>query len=139
MTPKTYRAAVAQAEAAAKSYYDGDGARLAAAGVQTTVDSPAREAGRVNGTTASASSSAVLAGKTVVITGAMSGPLAALKRNDMNELVETHGGKSSGSVSTKTSLLVCGEEGSSKYVKARELGVEILSPEQFAALIGYPG
>jgi DNA ligase (NAD+) len=41
----------------------------------------------------------------------------------------------SGSVSKNTSLLVCGEEGSSKYVKAESLGVRIVTPEEFAAML----
>lgn len=77
-----------------------------------------------------------LAGMTVVVTGAMTGPLASKSRNEMNELIEAKGGKASGSVSAKTSLLVCGEEGSSKFVKAQSLGVRIVTPEEFAAMIG---
>ena len=80
-----------------------------------------------------------LAGKTVVVTGSMTGPLSSLSRNEMNELIERCGGKASGSVSARTSLLVCGEAGSSKYVKATELGVQIVSPEEFATLISFAG
>ena len=73
-----------------------------------------------------------LAGLTVVVTGSMKGTaLAAYGRNEMNELIETHGGKSSGSVSTKTSLLVSSEPESTKTVKARDLGVKIVDPEEF--------
>lgn len=78
-----------------------------------------------------------LDGLTVVVTGAMSGPLAGLSRNEMNEVIDRSGGKASGSVSQKTSLLVCGEEGSTKYLKAQALGVRIVSPEQFAEMIGF--
>lgn len=77
-----------------------------------------------------------LAGMSVVVTGAMTGALAALSRNEMNELIEQNGAKSSGSVSKNTSLLVASEAGSSKYVKAQELGVRIVSPEEFAVLVG---
>lgn len=77
-----------------------------------------------------------LEGLTVVVTGAMTGPLAAYSRNEMNELIERFGGTASGSVSKKTALLVCGEPGSSKYVKAESLGVKIVTPEEFAALVG---
>jgi DNA ligase (NAD+) len=76
-----------------------------------------------------------LAGKTVVVTGAMSGSLAGKSRNEMNELIEAAGGKASGSVSKATSFLVCGEEGSSKYVKAQSLGVRIVTPEEFAEMV----
>lgn len=78
-----------------------------------------------------------LVGQTVVITGAMTGPLASIKRNDMNALVETKGGKSSGSVSANTTLLVCGEEGSAKFLKAQALGIKIVTPEEFASMIGH--
>jgi DNA ligase (NAD+) len=77
-----------------------------------------------------------LEGKTVVVTGAMTGPLARFSRNEMNELIERFGGRASGSVSAKTDYLVCGEPGSSKHEKALLLGVSILSPAEFADLIG---
>lgn len=79
-----------------------------------------------------------LEGKTVCVTGSMKSEprLASLGRTQMNELIETHGGKSSGSVSAKTDILVAGDEGSSKWVKATELGKTILSPSGFADLLG---
>lgn len=77
-----------------------------------------------------------LAGMSVVVTGAMTGPLAALSRTEVNELIDAKGGRASGSVSKNTSLLVCGEEGSSKWKKANDLGVRIVTPEEFAALVG---
>ena len=78
-----------------------------------------------------------LAGLTVVVTGSMKGTaLAAYGRNEMNELIEAKGGKSSGSVSAKTSLLVSSEPDSTKTVKARGLGVRIVDPDEFAAMIG---
>ena len=73
-----------------------------------------------------------LAGMSVVVSGAMSGPLAALSRNEINELIERADGKSSGSVSKKTSFLVTTETTTSKAVKAQSLGVAVLTPEQFA-------
>ncbi len=76
-----------------------------------------------------------LAGLTVVVTGKMTGSLSSLSRNEMNELIESQGGKSSGSVSAKTSLLVCSEPGSSKYTKALGLGTRIVTPEEFAEMI----
>lgn len=72
----------------------------------------------------------------VVVTGAMTGPLASYARTAMNELIESLGGKASGSVSKNTGLLVCGEEGSSKWVKANDLGVRIVTPEEFAEIAG---
>ncbi|MFD7645771.1 NAD-dependent DNA ligase LigA [Kitasatospora sp. NPDC059795] len=76
-----------------------------------------------------------LAGEAVVVTGAMTGPLAALSRNEMNELVERAGGKASSSVSKRTTLLVAGEKAGSKRAKAEELGVRIVSPDEFAVLV----
>ncbi|MEU6719777.1 NAD-dependent DNA ligase LigA [Nonomuraea sp. NPDC046802] len=76
-----------------------------------------------------------LAGMSVVVTGAMSGPLEALSRNKVNELIERAGGKASSSVSAKTSLLVAGEKAGSKRAKAESLGVRILTPEEFAKLV----
>jgi DNA ligase (NAD+) len=87
---------------------------------------------------ASAASSGpkALNGMKVVVTGAMSGPLATLNRNHVQELIEANGGQASGSVSGSTSLLVCGEEGSSKWMKAKSLGVKIVTPEEFAGMLG---
>ncbi|MFB4283219.1 NAD-dependent DNA ligase LigA [Nonomuraea sp. MTCD27] len=77
-----------------------------------------------------------LASMSVVVTGAMTGPLAALSRNEVNELIERAGGKASSSVSAKTSLLVAGEKAGSKRAKAETLGVRIVSPEEFAEQVG---
>ncbi|MGA5468012.1 NAD-dependent DNA ligase LigA [Streptomyces arboris] len=76
-----------------------------------------------------------LAGMKVVVTGAMTGALEKLSRNQMNELIERAGGKSSSSVSARTSLLVAGEKAGSKRTKAEELGIRIAAPEEFAELI----
>ncbi|MFJ8752742.1 NAD-dependent DNA ligase LigA [Streptomyces sp. NPDC102441] len=76
-----------------------------------------------------------LAGMTVVVTGAMTGALEELSRNQMNELIERAGGKSSSSVSKRTSLLVAGEKAGSKRAKAEDLGVRIAAPEEFAELV----
>ena len=77
-----------------------------------------------------------IAGKTFVVTGAMSGPLADLSRNDVHALIESLGGKTSGSVSKKTDYLVCGESSGSKLDKAKTLGVRVLSPDDLATLLG---
>ncbi|MFD4030615.1 NAD-dependent DNA ligase LigA [Streptomyces sp. NPDC058637] len=76
-----------------------------------------------------------LQGMTVVVTGAMTGVLEKLSRNQMNELIERAGGKSSSSVSKRTSLLVAGEKAGSKRTKAEDLGVRIAAPGEFAELI----
>lgn len=77
-----------------------------------------------------------LAGKTVVVTGSMTGVLAEKSRNEMNELIEAAGGKSSSSVSKNTSFVVAGESAGSKLDKANELGITVLSPDEFATLLG---
>ena len=71
-------------------------------------------------------------GKTFVLTGT----LPTLKRNDAKALIEKYGGKASGSVSKKTDYVLAGEEAGSKLVKARELGIEIITEEQFLDMIG---
>ncbi|WP_433225269.1 NAD-dependent DNA ligase LigA [Microtetraspora malaysiensis] len=76
-----------------------------------------------------------LAGMAVVVTGAMSGPLGALSRTEMNELIERAGGRASSSVSARTSLLVAGEKAGSKRDKAATLGVRIATPEEFATMV----
>ncbi|GAB3136883.1 NAD-dependent DNA ligase LigA [Micromonospora sonneratiae] len=68
---------------------------------------------------------------TVVVTGGVPG----LSRNEGNEAVELLGGKSSGSVSKRTDLVVVGEGAGSKAQKAEELGVRVLPAERFAALL----
>ncbi|WP_406710538.1 MULTISPECIES: NAD-dependent DNA ligase LigA [Streptomyces] len=76
-----------------------------------------------------------LAGMTVVVTGAMTGSLEKLSRNEMNELIERAGGRSSSSVSRKTALVVAGEGAGSKRAKAEQLGLRLATPEEFAALV----
>ncbi|MGW5295221.1 NAD-dependent DNA ligase LigA [Streptomyces bacillaris] len=76
-----------------------------------------------------------LAGMKVVVTGSMTGALEKLSRNQMNELIERAGGKSSSSVSARTSLLVAGEKAGAKRTKAEGLGIRIADPEEFAELL----
>lgn len=103
----------------------------------TSTDSPA---GDVPAAAVESQKPAPLTGMTVVVTGSMKGTaLAAYARTEMNELIESMGGKSSGSVSAKTSILVCNEPGTTKYLKAVSLGVEIRTPDEFAELIGLGG
>lgn len=75
---------------------------------------------------------AVLAGKTLVVTGTLSG----YGRKEIEDLIKSLGGKTSGSVSKKTDYLVCGEEAGSKLDKAKELGVNVLTEAEFNTLIG---
>jgi DNA ligase (NAD+) len=73
-----------------------------------------------------------LAGKTFVITGT----LPSLTREQAAELIESHGGKVSGSVTKKTSFLLAGEAAGSKLAKATELKVPILDEAGLQRLIG---
>ncbi|GAB1646839.1 NAD-dependent DNA ligase LigA [Krasilnikovia sp. MM14-A1259] len=68
---------------------------------------------------------------TVVVTGSVPG----LTRTEGNEAVETLGGKSSGSVSTRTDLVVIGPGAGSKAQKAEELGLRTMPAETFAQLL----
>ena len=74
----------------------------------------------------------LLAGKTIVVTGTLS----RYSRDEIHKIIEREGGKASGSVSSKTSYLVAGESAGSKLEKARSLGVEVLSEDEFLALVG---
>ena len=71
------------------------------------------------------------AGMTFVLTGA----LTKFTRDQATEQIERCGGKASGSVSKKTTFVVVGENAGSKERKARELGIPILTEEQFLQMI----
>jgi DNA ligase (NAD+) len=72
-----------------------------------------------------------LTGQTFVLTGTLS----TMSREEATAAIERLGGKVSGSVSRKTRYLVVGADAGSKLEKARELGVGLLTEEQFAELI----
>lgn len=72
-----------------------------------------------------------LAGMTIVATGS----LQHYTRGGINDVIAAHGGKAAGSVSKKTSAVVVGENAGSKATKAEDLGIPILSEEQFAELL----
>jgi DNA ligase (NAD+) len=72
-----------------------------------------------------------LAGKTVVITGA----LQSFSRSEAEALVRKLGGNASSSVSKNTDYLVCGDEAGSKLDKAKALGVKVITEEEFKKLI----
>lgn len=76
----------------------------------------------------------VLAGKTIVVTGT----LAKYKREEIEALIEQHGGRAGKSVSKKTDYLVAGEDAGSKLAKAQSLGVPILAEHEFDGLLN-PG
>ena len=71
------------------------------------------------------------AGMTFVLTGALS----KFTREEATEQIENYGGKASGSVSKKTTYVVVGENAGSKERKARELGIPILSEDDFLSMI----
>ena len=81
-----------------------------------------------------AASSGKFAGKTLVVTGTM----VRMKRDEIEQLIRDNGGKASGSVSKKTDFVVAGEAAGSKLTKAQELGVKILTEDEFLALVNSP-
>ena len=80
-------------------------------------------------------SGGALAGKTVVVTGT----LPTLSRSEAEALVRAHGGKAAGSVSKKTSFVLCGENPGSKLAKANELGVPVVDETAFRAMLETDG
>ena len=71
------------------------------------------------------------AGKTFVLTGA----LENYTRDEASAIIERYGGKASGSVSKKTSYVLAGENAGSKLTKARELGIPVITEEEFAEMV----
>ena len=95
-------------------------ARLKAAGLKFEIDAPAEKL------------SAALEGKTIVISGNFS-----ISRDDMKALIVAHGGKNSGSISSKTFCLLAGEKaGPEKLKKAESLGIKLMNEHEFRELIG---
>lgn len=70
-------------------------------------------------------------GMTFVLTGALS----EFKRSEAAEIIESFGGKASSSVSKKTTYVLAGEDAGSKLKKANDLGIEVISEEQFKEMI----
>ncbi len=71
------------------------------------------------------------AGMTFVLTGA----LEKFTRDEAGEMIEKRGGKASGSVSKKTTYVVAGENAGSKLQKAQEMGIPVLTEDEFLALL----
>jgi DNA ligase (NAD+) len=91
--------------------------RLRAAGVSTKAAAPAPRAAR----------SSPFRGKTIVITGTLPGRTRA----ETKALVQSLGARVASSVSRKTDLVVAGDAAGSKLVQAKELGIEVVDPEEF--------
>ena len=72
-----------------------------------------------------------LAGKSIVVTGT----LTRFSRDEIHKIIEREGGKAGSSVSSKTHYLVAGEAAGSKLEKAKSLGVEILTEDDFLRLV----
>jgi DNA ligase (NAD+) len=90
-----------------------------------------REQGVMMESILSGPTSEILAGKTLVVTGT----LVKYTRDEIKSLIEQHGGHAASSVSKKTDYVVAGEKAGSKLDKARELGVSILSEQDFENLL----
>jgi len=73
----------------------------------------------------------VFAGKTVVLTGSLTG----FTREEAGDIIKAQGGRVSGSVSKKTDLVIAGEAAGSKLEKARDLGVPVISEEEFVNML----
>ena len=73
----------------------------------------------------------IFAGKTVVLTG----KLIELTRNEAKEYLEKYGAKVTGSVTSKTDLVIVGEKAGSKLAKAEQLGIRVINEEEFANMV----
>jgi len=80
---------------------------------------------------ATATTAGPLSGKTLVVTGT----LERYSREEIETLIEQHGGRAASSVSKSTDYLVAGEKAGSKLDKAQKLGVPILTEAEFDALL----
>jgi NAD-dependent DNA ligase len=96
---------------------------LRAAGVKLTSDAPPAVAG--------GGAAQVLAGKTVVVTGA----LEKYTRHEINALIEELGGKAGSSVSKNTDLVIVGTDAGSKLDKAKELGIKTISEAELERMV----
>lgn len=73
-----------------------------------------------------------LSGMTFVLTGALDN----FTRKEAEDIIEKFGGKTSSSVSKKTTYVLSGEDSGSKLDKAQKLGIEVITEEQFKNMIG---
>jgi len=113
---------------------------IVAQGIRDFFENPAnrevirrlREAGVTMQHTATTVENPRIAGRTFVFTGT----LQRLTRERAEALVRAHGGKTASSVSKKTNYVVAGAEAGSKLAKARDLGVPVLTEDEFFSMIG---
>lgn len=78
-----------------------------------------------------AAADGALAGKTIVVTGTLS----KYKRDEIEELIVRHGGRAASSVSKKTDFVVAGENAGSKLEKAQQLGVRVVTEDEFEGMV----
>ena len=69
------------------------------------------------------------------LTFVLTGTLPTLSRGEASAIIEAHGGKTSSSVSKKTSYVLAGEDAGSKLTKANQLGVPVITEEQLMEMI----
>ena len=73
----------------------------------------------------------IFSGKTFVLTGT----LPTMKRSEASKIIEANGGKTSSSVSQKTSYVLAGDDAGSKLTKAQSLGITIITEEEFKSML----
>lgn len=73
----------------------------------------------------------IFSGKTFVLTGT----LPTMKRSEASKIIEANGGKTSSSVSKKTSYVLAGDDAGSKLTKAQSLGITIITEEEFKSML----
>jgi DNA ligase (NAD+) len=98
---------------------------------EKTIDDLAGLGVKMEAAGAQANAARRLEGKTLVVTGT----LTRYTRDQINELIAREGGRAASSVSKKTDYVVAGAEAGSKLDKARQLGVPVLTEEQFERLL----
>ena len=69
------------------------------------------------------------------MTFVLTGTLNKYSRNEASDIIEKMGGKTSGTVSKKTTYVLAGEQAGSKLTKAQNLGIEIISEDDFENMI----
>ena len=99
--------------------------------IGTAIVAELRELGLNFGSPVTRKAAGRLTGKTIVVTGT----LLKFSRDEIKELIHSHGGKPAGSVSKQTDYVIAGEKAGSKLDKAKELSIPVLSEDEFVKLI----